>query len=116
MPGKSTQTPDKRVKRGNIFEHIPDDPHEEVFETLVQHRGMTVERIISNGQISPQSGWYDQQQHEWVMVLQGEASIDFENGSVVRLGEGDYLTIPAHCRHRVIHTSSTTTVWLAVYY
>jgi cupin 2 domain-containing protein len=105
------------VNRGNIFAQIPGDLRDEVFEALVQERGVTVERIISRGHTSPPSGWYDQQQHEWVMVLQGEASIAFDDGSVIRLVEGDYLTIPAHCRHRVIHTcSSTTTVWLAVHY
>jgi cupin 2 domain-containing protein len=105
------------MNRGNIFAQIPDDLRDEVFEALVQEGGVTIERIISNGQVSHQNGWYDQQRDEWVMVLQGEASIAFENGAVMRLGAGDYLNIPAHCRHRVIHTSSSTaTVWLAVHY
>lgn len=103
------------MKRGNIFAQVPGELRDEVFEALVQERGVTIERIISNGQASPPSGWYDQQQHEWVMVLQGEASIAIENGPVMHLGKGDYITIPAHCRHRVIHTS-TATIWLAVRY
>ena len=32
------------------------------------------------------------------------------------LGEGDYLFLPAHCRHRVAWTrSEPPTVWLAIY-
>jgi cupin 2 domain-containing protein len=33
------------------------------------------------------------------------------------LNTGDYLNIPAHCRHRVDWTDpSRTTIWLAIHY
>lgn len=60
---------------------------------------------------------YDQTQHEWVMLLKGEATLEFEQGEPVTLTPGDYLTIPPHQKHRVASTSiSSETLWLAVFY
>ena len=54
---------------------------------------------------------------EWVIVLRGSATLAFADGATVDLHEGDYLTIPAHRKHRVSRTSSDPeTVWLAVHY
>ncbi len=47
---------------------------------LVQGEHVTIERIVSEGHTSPESGWYEQKRHEWVIVLQGAATILFENG------------------------------------
>ena len=108
---------DQNVSQGNIFKQIPSDLAEEVFETLVQSTDVKIERIISNGQRSPKSGWYDQDKHEWVIVLKGDAAISFKDGTVVDLKEGDYLNIPAHKKHRVVRTSSNPeTIWLAINY
>lgn len=105
------------MSRGNLFEQIPANLSEEAFDTLAQSRHASVERIVSNGQSSPESGWYDQEYDEWVIVLKGSATIVFENGTVVDLAEGDYLNIPAHQKHRVARTSSKPkTIWLAVHY
>lgn len=96
---------------------IPDNLDEEVFERLVQGENVKIERIISKGHKSPEDGWYDQDHHEWVIVLKGNASLSFENEEVVDLGQGDYLNIPAHKKHRVTTTSTTTeTIWLAIHY
>ena len=106
----------------NIFQPLPSDLSEsdlteEVFETLAQSAGVKIERIVSSGQASPESGWYDQDHDEWVIVLQGTAAILFDNGTEVELSQGDYLNIPAHERHRVTRTSSDPkTIWLAVHY
>ena len=111
------QTPGQTMSQGNLFKQLPTDLSEEVFETLAQGSEVRIERIISSGQSSPKTGWYDQEKHEWVIVLKGSATITFENGSVVDLQEGDYLNIPAHRKHRVTRTSSNPeTVWLAVHY
>jgi cupin 2 domain-containing protein len=105
------------MSRGNLFQHIPTDLDEEVFETLVQSGTVKIERIISSSHTSPESGWYDQDKEEWVIVLRGSATISFADGSAVDLQEGDYLAIPAHRKHRVSRTSSEPeTVWLAVHY
>ena len=77
-----------------------------------------VERIVSRGQASPDDFWYDQEQAEWVLLLKGQAALAVagEENPVI-LKPGDYLNIPAHCRHRVLWTDpDNDTVWLAVHY
>ena len=102
---------------GNLFEGIPGVLPEERFEALVSAESVTVERIVSRGHTSPESGWYDQPRHEWVLVLQGRGVVAFEEGEEVTLGLGDHLLIPAHRRHRVAWTDpNQNTVWLAVHY
>lgn len=46
---------------GNIFEAIPAEINQEIFSELVQSDKVKIQRIISKGQTSPESGWYDQQ-------------------------------------------------------
>ena len=105
------------MKTVNIYKQIPENLGEEVFEVLEQSRAVKIERIISKGHKSPDTGWYDQEQNEWVLVLKGNASICFENETVIELNVGDYINIPAHRKHRVISTSAITeTVWLAIHY
>jgi cupin 2 domain-containing protein len=105
----------------NIFTQFPIaalNAAEETFETLVDRPDVRIERIISSGQASPPGFWYCQPQSEWVIVLQGCAGLQFENESDVReLRVGDFVTIPAQCRHRVEWTDPNgPTVWLAVHY
>ena len=91
---------------------------QEIFETLLHTENVRVERIVSDGQSSPDDCWYDQDENEWVLILQGRAALRFENESEDRvLDVGDYLEIKAHVRHRVIWTSKDEpTIWLAVFY
>ena len=101
----------------NIFEAIPEELPEELFESLVDNGAVRIERIVSRGHASPPSGWYDQAQNEWVIVLKGRAVIAFEQGETVTLKAGDFLAIPARSRHRVEWTSQDgDTIWLAVHY
>lgn len=105
------------MKKGNLFKLIPGDLKREVFEPLLVNERIRIERIISKGHRSPDTGWYDQERNEWVMILKGEACIAFEKGETVELGEGDYIEIPAHKKHKVIKTSAKSeTIWLAVHY
>lgn len=102
----------------NILQNIPDVLPEELFEVIQTGAGVQIERIVSKGHASPKGFWYDQEEHEWVLVLQGGATLLFEGQQrPVVLGPGDYLNIPAHTRHRVEWTEpDQETVWLAVYY
>jgi cupin 2 domain-containing protein len=101
----------------NLFTSIPEPSDTEFFEDLLRTPGIGIERIVSKGHASPAEGWYDQDEHEWVMVVQGAAVITFEQGGDVRLESGDYINIPAHCRHKVSWTNpEQATVWLAVFY
>jgi cupin 2 domain-containing protein len=76
-----------------------------------------IERIVSSGQTSPESGWYDQNENEWVIVLEGFGTIQFEDGSEITLKKGDFVNIPAHTKHKVSETDKNNiTIWLAVFY
>jgi len=99
----------------NIFESMPDDLSEEVYNTLFASKKIRIERIVSNGQCSPDDFWYDQEEHEWVLLLSGKGVVAFEDGSILTLHAGDHMNIPAHTQHRVVETSENT-VWLAVFY
>ena len=101
----------------NIFDDVPENIPDEQFEQLVEGGRVRIERIISKCHKSPESGWYDQEQNEWVMVLRGEAILSFEDGSSVTLKEGDFLNIEAHRKHKVEWTApEVETIWLAVHY
>lgn len=101
----------------NIFESIPLDLSDEIFEELLQSKDVKVERIISKGHRSPESGWYDQSQDEWVIILKGKAIIFFESGEEIILEVGNYINIPAHSKHKVSWTDpETETIWLAIHY
>ena len=106
------------MKPANIFDNIPADLPEELFTTIHAARNFRIERIVSQGQCSPPGFWCDQAEHEWLIVLEGSAAVEFEgDAEPVQLERGAYLNIPAHARHRVVSTSPTEkTIWLAIHY
>ncbi|MBJ7550610.1 cupin domain-containing protein [Marinomonas ostreistagni] len=92
-------------------------PLEELFLPLINTKDSSLKHIISPPGCRLDPKWYDQDQDEWVTVIQGYGVIAFEDATVVSLNSGDYITIPAHTKHRVIKTSADeTTVWLAMYF
>lgn len=100
----------------NIFDLPSSLPNKELFESLVSAGNIRIERIISTGQTTPQGEWYDQDLDEWVILLQGFASLTYADGAEIKLSAGDYLFIPAHLKHRVVYTSSEPPcIWLAVH-
>ena len=101
----------------NLFTLPEPLPSEETFETLINSSGVHIERIISTGQTTPADQWYDQSEDEWVVLLQGDAVLSYEDGSSLPLTVGDYVLIPAHTRHRVAYTSqSPPCIWLAIHF
>lgn len=101
---------------GNIFDLVPSEK-KEVFEEVFSSEGIRFERIISSGQTSPEEGWYDQPENEWVILLQGTAKIKFDNNEIKKLKKGDYLFIAKHCKHKVVYTSAMPKcIWLAVFF
>jgi cupin 2 domain-containing protein len=105
------------MKSANIHDSIPIDLCTEAYDNIIRAPGVRIERIVSKGHTSPESGWYDQEENEWVMVLQGSGTLTFEDGSTAHLSKGDHLKIPAHCKHRVSWTNpNQLTIWLAVFY
>ncbi|HEY9074666.1 MAG TPA: cupin domain-containing protein [Desulfobaccales bacterium] len=108
----------RHSKADNLFAGIPTAIPEEIIEVLLQTPGLHLDRIVSAGQATPPGQWYDQETHEWVVLLSGAAGLLFAGETEIRLlRPGDYLLIPAHCRHRVEWTDpAQKTVWLALYY
>lgn len=101
---------------GNLFAQLPEAPlNEELFEILLARDGIRIERIVSTGQSSDE--WYDQEDDEWVVLLSGGAGLLIEDeGQDRELAPGDWLFLPAHCRHRVTWTQAQpATVWLAIH-
>ncbi len=105
------------MKQNNIFQDIPVHLTEESFQSILSAKHVKIERIVSKGHTSPKSGWYDQDSNEWVILLKGNAEIQFFNGNTLRLEAGDYIHISAHDRHKVIWTDpAVDSVWLAIHY
>jgi len=104
------------MKRGGLLGLPAILPSEELFQDLVRAASFRVERIVSAGQSSPPGYWYDQEEDEWVALLQGEAALEFEDGGVVELSSGDWVFLPARLRHRVARTSvEPPCIWVAVF-
>lgn len=100
---------------GSLTRALPKPGPEEVFETLLAHPAARIERIVSHRHASPPGFWYEQVQDEWVLLQCGEAVLAFEEPpSECRLEPGDWVWLPAGCRHRVVKTGPDT-VWLAVH-
>lgn len=98
-----------------LLDDLDPVPGRESVTTVAEFAGVRIERIVSLDYASPEGFWYDQPDHEWVTVLAGEGAVEFEDGRVVRLGQGDSLHIAPRRRHRVAFTDpASPTVWLAV--
>lgn len=106
------------MEAGDLYQNIPDKLPAEIVHSLVQSQHVKIERIVSQGQCSAPDFWYDQEQNEWVLLVQGEATLRFEReDKVVHLTAGMYVNIAAHERHRVEWTKEgEETIWLAVFY
>ena len=104
----------------NLFSRIPDELPEELVDVLAEGAHVRIERIVSDGHASPEGFWYDQDQHEWVLLVSGSAVLSIGQESDIKrieLKAGDHLLIPAHRRHRVESTSAhEKTVWLAIFF
>jgi cupin 2 domain-containing protein len=106
------------MRSGNLFSNIPERVREEMFETVVGSEQVRIERIVSDDHASPQGCWFDQNENEWVLLLQGSAGLRFEGeDEILVLNRGDWIEIPAHVKHRVEWTDpKEKTLWLAVFY
>lgn len=100
----------------NLFELPRLSGDKELVETIFSGKEVRMERIISTGQSSPDGFWYDQEQDEWVVVLQGKAVLSWQDGRSMEMKPGDWVMLPAHEKHRVEWTSANPPcIWLAVF-
>ena len=105
------------INKNNIFnflENIPSSSKDEIFQTIVENDNIKIERIISYGQTTPKDYWYDQDEDEFVYIIQGDAKIKYDDESIHLLNTNDSLYIKAHQKHQVIYTSNPT-IWLTIF-
>ncbi|MBA2114229.1 cupin domain-containing protein [Bremerella alba] len=102
----------------NLFRDLPEGLSEEAFQTIAESGTVRIERIVSQGHVSPPSFWYDQPHSEFVVLLQGSATLQIEGEGQPRVLEpGDFVNLPAHQKHRVESTDPhMKTIWLAIHY
>lgn len=103
--------------RNNIFENILTNADNERIEVIANNENIVIERIISYGNITPDGYWYNQDKNEWVLLLCGEAKLEFRDKKTIDLKAGDYIMIKAHQEHRVVYTSKEPNcIWLAFHF
>jgi cupin 2 domain-containing protein len=95
----------------NLFAEAGAPAHGERFDTLLAHRNLRIERIVSAADIEAVE--YVQPQDEWVLLVRGEATLDIA-GAVRELRAGDYVFLPARTPHTVRRVSAGA-LWLAVH-
>lgn len=106
------------IRRGRLGEAGTVERGRERFDELARGEGARVERIVSLAAASPPGHWYEQESEEWVLVVSGAAHLELADPpDVLELAPGDWVVLPAGCRHRVAWTAEDEpTVWVAVHY
>ncbi len=92
------------MKKESLLANLPADLSQEFFKEIINTGHIRIEQIVSKGHTSPEQGWYDQDENEWVVVLKGSGELTFDSGEKVKLTAGDYINIEAHKKHRVNRT------------
>ncbi len=95
----------------NFFANIDFSQEGECFETILAHKNLVIERIISSEKII--SNEYVQSQDEWVLLLKGEAVLVVAE-ETVQMKSGDYLFLPSGTPHTVQKVSEGA-IWLAIH-
>lgn len=111
VPKSATSANSPMMIPRNILQNADVPPSGEHFEPLLEIENVVIERIVSSG--SPDPVEYRQKQHEWVLLVKGEATLDVA-GAEVALTAGDYLFLEAGTPHRVTRAAEGS-VWLGVH-
>lgn len=106
------------MEGNNIFNIEELSGTKESFTSLFSNKNILIEKIVSFGQVTNDNEWLEQEKNEWVVLLQGEAEIQFEkDNNKLLMKKGDYILIPSHCRHGVNYTSiDPPCIWLAIHF
>eukprot|EP01041_Mallomonas_annulata_P006146 gene6146-12451_t len=94
----------RNPQSGNIFSDVQPGlllTEENISPILTSSSGLRIFRIISTGQTTSRDDWYDQDDNEWVLLIQGNATLLFENGE-----ENIVLSI----------SENPPAVWLAIHH
>ena len=98
----------------NIYELPPVPFLAELVTDLHRDAGIRIERIVSTGQTTD---WLNQNETEFVILIQGNATLEFDDGREVTMKPGDTILIKPHQRHRVTFTSTEPPcIWLCVFW
>ncbi len=103
------------MAKENLYSFKRGTESKEFFENIAFGSGnFRVEKILS---LSYSNGeWYDQPEDELVFLINGFATLEFENGEFLEMRKGDTVLIKKHLRHRVAKTSENLhCVWLAIF-
>ncbi len=99
------------MAKEQFFDFDEASPGHERFDVLIEHKNVTIERIVSSGSQPPAK--YLQDHDEWVLLVSGEAEMTLD-GQPVSLKAGDTLHLPGGVEHEVLRTSAGA-IWLAVH-
>lgn len=101
----------------NLWQGPRAEAGHEHLQTLLQARGVRLERIHSCGAATAPGDWYDQTEGEWVLLLQGHADLRFTDPDAsCHLSPGDMVWIPPRRRHRVERTDpGAGCLWLTLF-
>ena len=103
----------KEVSKENIFKIELECSSEEIFKKLYANKNVTIEKILSYGQITPIEQPYMQDHDEWVLIIDGNAKLKLDDKEC-SLNKGESLLIPANTKHWVTYTHNPT-IWLAIH-
>jgi len=113
---KEKPKPKFKVEVANLFAKLPAAKRREAFTELLSRPGVKIERIVSQGQATPEDDPMVQDSDEWVVLLQGAAGIRIEDSAEVKLAPGDHVFIARGQKHWVTFTDpDAPSVWLAVH-
>ena len=97
--------------RGRLLDSSAAPVSGEHVAQLVNVNGAVIEQILSGESDDPVD--YDQDQDEWVLLLQGAAELEV-SGETLSLEPGDWVLLPRRTPHRVVRTAARTS-WLALH-
>ncbi|MEX2572297.1 MAG: cupin domain-containing protein [Gemmatimonadota bacterium] len=99
------------MRTGNLFANAAPPSDGERFDTLLAHRNLVIERIVSSADVTPSRSV--QRHDEWVVLVHGEATLEVDGESIV-LRNGDHVFLPAGTPHTVERVSRGA-LWLAMH-
>lgn len=94
----------------NVFKNIKFSSDGEIEEKIYEDEGLKIIRTVSLDQVT---GFYDQEELEFVFLLRGKAQIEYDDGRIIKLEKGDTLEIRPHEIHRVSWQEEA--VWLCIF-
>lgn len=104
----------KTTLKMNLFETSHLTHEKEQSEEILREGTLLIEKLTSFGHPTPNGDWYDQAQREWVALLEGSATLRFQDGRSIEMIKGDHIIIEPHEVHRV-ETVSFDAIWIAVF-